>query len=165
MAWLWLIFILCALFFFARWFGGMGIGAPWLPVRKQDIEAAFRLVPVGSEDVVVDLGSGDGRLLVAAAERGACVIGYELNPILWLISRFRLRQNARALVHRKNLLKADLSQVTVVFIFGMEWIMPLVAEKLKKEARRDVKIVSFAFPLPGLHEVQKEGIARWYRLD
>jgi hypothetical protein len=46
----------------------------------------------------------------------------------------------------------------------MEWIMPLVAEKLKKEAQKDVKIISFAFELPGLAEVKKEGIARLYRL-
>ncbi len=162
---LWLLGILLVLFLFARWFGGMGIGAPWLPVRKQDIEAAFKLVSVGPQDVVVDLGSGDGRLLIESAKRGARAVGYELNPFMVWVSRLRLKKYGdRVSVHRRNLLEADLKEVTVVFVFGMEWIMPLITEKLKREARRDVLVVSFAFTLPGLVEVKKEGIARLYRL-
>ncbi|MCK9361592.1 class I SAM-dependent methyltransferase [Patescibacteria group bacterium] len=162
---LWLVGVLLALFLFARWFGGMGIGAPWLPVRKQDMEAAFKLVSVGAQDVVVDLGSGDGRLLAESAKRGARAIGYELNPFMVWVSRARLKKySRRAEVYRRNLLEADLKEVTVVFVFGMEWIMPLISEKLKREAKRDVRIVSFAFALPGLVEEKKEGIARLYRL-
>lgn len=158
------LFILC-LFLFARYFGGIGIGAPWLPVRKQDVKAAFDIVDVGSEDIVIDLGSGDGRLLAAAAKRGAHVIGYELNPILCWISRFRLRSyGLRSAIYRKNLLSADITNASVIYIFGMEWIMPFVSEKLKNEARRDVKIVSFAFALPGLVEIRKVGIARLYKV-
>lgn len=161
----WLLLFLAALFFFARWFGGMGIGAPWLPVRKQDIEAAFELVEIGPDDVVVDLGSGDGRLLVEAAKRGAKVIGYELNPFMVWYSRFRLKKfGERAIVHRKNLLEADLKGVTIVFVFGMEWIMPKISDKLMAEARRDIRIVSFAFSLPKLVEIKKVGIAHLYRL-
>jgi hypothetical protein len=162
---LWTIFAITMLFLFARYFGGMGIGAPYLPVRKQDIEAAFKLVDLGSQDVVIDLGSGDGRLLVESANRGARVIGYELNPILCAISMFRLRRfRSQAEVHRRNLLSADVSQATVIFIFGFAWIMPLVADQLKKEARREVKIISFAYELPGFVEIKKEGIARLYRI-
>lgn len=165
MSLLWLLGLLVVLFFFARWFGGMGIGAPWLPVRKQDMEAAFRLVEVGPDDTVVDLGSGDGRLLVESAKRGARVSGYELNPFMVWISRLRLNTfGEKAIVYRRNLLEADVKGVTLVFVFGMEWIMPLISEKLRREAGREVRIVSFAFTLPGLIEVKKEGIARLYRL-
>jgi SAM-dependent methyltransferase len=161
----WLILFLAALFFFARWFGGMGIGAPWLPVRKQDIEAAFQVIELGPDDVVVDLGSGDGRLLNEAAKRGARAIGYELNPFMVWYSRMRARAfGDRITIHRKNLLEADVKEVTVVFVFGMEWIMPKISDKLIAEARRDVRIVSFAFSLPKLIEVKKVGIARLYRL-
>jgi SAM-dependent methyltransferase len=162
---LWTVLGILVLFFFARYFGGMGIGAPWLPVRKRDIKAAFDLVEIGAHDVVIDLGSGDGRLLIAAAEKGAQVIGYELNPILCAVSQLRLkRHGARYAVYRKDLLDADLSKATVIFFFGIHELMPRVAEKLKKEARHDAKIISFAFELPGLVEVKKEGIARLYRL-
>lgn len=162
---IWLLLFLAGLFFFARWFGGMGIGAPWLPVRKQDIDAAFELVELGPDDVVVDLGSGDGRLLIEAAKRGAKAIGYELNPFMVWIARWRARGfRDRITIHRKNLLEADLKEVTLVFVFGMEWIMPKISDKLIAEAKPDVRIVSFAFSLPRLIEVKKVGIARLYRL-
>ncbi|MCR4256312.1 MAG: class I SAM-dependent methyltransferase [Candidatus Uhrbacteria bacterium] len=159
-----LALFLVAIFLFARWFVGVGIGAPWLPVRAQDIEAAFRLVDVGPEDVVIDLGSGDGRLLIEAAKRGAHVVGYELNPFMAWLSRARLKPfKDRAEIHRKNLLKADLSRATVIFIFGMGTIMPAVAEKLRREARPAVRIVSFAFEMPGWTYEEKDGIALKYR--
>jgi SAM-dependent methyltransferase len=160
-----LALFLAAIFLFARWFGGVGVGAPWLPVRAQDIEAAFRLVDVGPQDVVIDLGSGDGRLLVEAAKRGAHVVGYELNPFMVWLSRIRLKPfQDRAAIHRRNLLKADLSEATVIFIFGMGTIMPAVAQKLRREARPDVRIISFAFEMPGWIYEKKDGIALFYRL-
>ncbi|MEK7473613.1 MAG: hypothetical protein AAB668_02720 [Patescibacteria group bacterium] len=161
-----IVSFLAAAFLFARWFGGVGVGAPWLPVRKQDIEAAFRLVDVGPDDVVIDLGSGDGRLLVEAAKRGARVVGYELNPFMAWLSRVRLKSfKDHAIIHRTNLLRADVSHATVIFIFGMGTIMSAVEKKLRREARPDVRIVSFAFELPGRTYEKKDGIALLYRLS
>lgn len=159
-----LVLFVAAMFLFARWFGGVGVGAPWLPVRKRDIESAFRLVDVGPDDMVVDLGSGDGRLLVEAAKRGARVVGYELNPFMVWLSRSRLASfRGRTAVHRKNLFKADLSHATVIYIFGLQTIMPAVAEKLRREARPDARIVSFAFEFPDWAYEKKDGIALLYR--
>lgn len=159
-----LAMLLVAMFLFARWFGGVGIGAPWLPVRAQDIEAAFRLADVGADDLVIDLGSGDGRLLVEAAGRGARVVGYELNPFMVWLSRRRLaRFGDRAVIHRKNLFSADVSQATLIYLFGLNTIMPTIADKLRREARPGACVISFAFELPGWIVQKKEGIAMLYR--
>ena len=92
-------------------------------------------------------------------------MGYELNPILVWISRFRLHDyGLRSTVYRRNLLEADLSRATVVMIFGMEWIMPLVADKIKKECRPGTRVVSFAFSLPGLTQRELVGIAKYYQM-
>ncbi len=161
----WLAVSIGVLFLLARWFGGMGVGAPWLPVRKQDIEAALQLVEIQPTDTVVDLGSGDGRLLIAAAEKGATAIGYELNPFMVWLSRVRLKRfGTRAIVHQKNLLLADLSQATVIYIFGIDSIMPKIVAKLQREARPEARILSFAFSLEGLREIGKRGIARLYTI-
>jgi len=100
-----LILLIAVLVFFARYFLGVGIGAPWLPLRRRDIPDGFALVDISSTDVVIDLGSGDGRLLIEAAKRGATVIGYELNPFLVWWSRHRLEPySLQSTVYRKNLL-------------------------------------------------------------
>lgn len=158
-----LLLLIAILVFFARYFVGVGIGAPWLPLRRRDIPDGFSLVDITSKDTVIDLGSGDGRILAEAAKRGATVIGYELNPFLVWWSRRRLRPySLQSTVYRKNLLSADLSQATVIYIFGITSIMPLIAKKLREECRPGTKIISFAFELPGLKVDATRGIAMRY---
>lgn len=160
-----LLLLLFVLGFILRYFAGLGIGAPWLPVRKRDIEDALSLVEIKPEALVFDLGSGDGRLLMAAAKRGARVVGYELNPLLAAYSRFRLRKfGSRAHIYRQNLLDADLVQADIIFIFGITELMPKLADKLMRECRSGTRIVSFAFELPGLNPAGKRGIALAYSL-
>lgn len=158
-----LLLLIAVLVFFARYFVGVGIGAPWLPLRRRDIPDGFSLVDITSSDVVIDLGSGDGRILAEAAKRGATVIGYELNPFLVWWSRRKLSVfGDRAKVYRQNLLNADLSQATVIYIFGITSIMPLIAKKLAEECRPGTKIISFAFAIPGWKSVEEKGIAMRY---
>lgn len=159
------LLLLILLFLFARWFVGFGVGAPFLPIRKRDIQDAFSLVNISAQDVVFDLGSGDGRILVEAAKRGARVVGYEINPFLVWISRFRLRQfRNRAQIHRKNLLHADLKDATIIFIFGIEKLMPKIAKMIEGRAKPGLQIVSFAFDLPGFKSVAEKGIVKVYKL-
>jgi hypothetical protein len=158
-----LLLFMTVLVLFSRYFLGIGIGAPWLPLRRRDIPDGFSLVDVSADDTVIDLGSGDGRLLVEAAKRGATVIGYELNPFLVWWSRYKLSSfGNRARVYRKNLLDADLSQATVIYIFGITAIMPHIAKKLMDECRPGTKIISFAFELPGWNRIDQKGIAIRY---
>lgn len=158
-----LILLLAVLIFFARYFVGIGIGAPWLPLRRRDLPDAFALVDITSADTVIDLGSGDGRLLVEAAKRGASVIGYELNPFLVWFSRRKLaRFGSRAVIHRRDLLSADVSKVNVILFLVITSIMPAVAKKLINECRPGTTIISFAFELPGLQSSAAKGIAFRY---
>lgn len=146
-------------FFFLRWFVGIGIGAPFLPARRRDVEDAITIAKLTPQDVVVDLGSGDGRFLVAAARQGARVIGYELNPFLVWWSRFQLRSYKNAHVYRKNMFEADLGKVTVIFIFQMGHVMPRLAEKIQKEAPT-ARLISVAFDVPGYVTKVKRGVVK-----
>lgn len=64
-------------------------GAPYLPTFKKQIETALDLLDLQPGQTMLELGSGDGRVLRAAAIRGLNAIGYELNPILVVISKLR----------------------------------------------------------------------------
>ena len=154
-----LLLLAVFLFFFLRWFVGVGIGAPFLPARRRDVADAFAIANVTAADVVIDLGSGDGRFLGIAAKKGARVIGYELNPFLVWWSRFQLRTYQQVQIYRKNLFEADLKGVTVIFIFQMTHVMPRLAEKIHKEAPR-ARIISVAFDIPGYETKTRRGVVK-----
>jgi cyclopropane fatty-acyl-phospholipid synthase-like methyltransferase len=81
----------------------------------------LRLAAVRPHDVVFDLGSGDGRILIAAANQyGAKAVGYEISPVLVEQTRAEIRKlnlAGRVEVHEKNLFEADLSTATVVTLY------------------------------------------------
>ena len=102
--------------------------------------------------------------MLAAAARGASVVGYEINPLLvWLSRRKLSRFGDRARVYNRDLRKADLSNATVIFIFGITGLMPAVAEKVRREGNPGLRIISFAFELPGFQPVAEQGIVKVYR--
>ncbi len=147
----------------AFWFMGGGKGAPFLPVRQKDIRDFLSLVPVGEADVVVDMGCGDGRVLCAAAERGARVVGYEVNPILAGIARWRLRRfGDRAVVYRRNFFDANLQEATIVTAFALGTIMPKIVDLLDVTTQKHVTFVSFVFRAPRWREIGSKGQVRVY---
>lgn len=95
-------------------------GAPYVPSRRRDVERVFAdLYAVGSSDRLVDIGSGDGVVLRAAARRGARALGYELNPILVLLSRWLSRHQPTVEVRLADAWLVDLPKdTTVVYIFS-----------------------------------------------
>ena len=97
----------------------VAFGAPYVPSLKKEVKAAFKeLYPVSKRDTVVDLGSGDGGVLLEAAKYGAKCYGYELNPLLVLISRIRLGR--RGQVYTRNLWRTDLPEgTTLVYVFAV----------------------------------------------
>mmetsp|Transcript_31650 Transcript_31650/g.38444 ORF Transcript_31650/g.38444 Transcript_31650/m.38444 type:complete len:196 (-) Transcript_31650:65-652(-) len=102
---------------------------------------------------LTDLGSGDGELVLAAAENGWRSTGVELNPTLWAISsfrRFRLPQEARmrcSLV-LGDMWGQDISHSDAVMIFGVKPIMADIVGKINREAREGTYVLSYRFPLP-----------------
>jgi cyclopropane fatty-acyl-phospholipid synthase-like methyltransferase len=65
---------------------GAVLGAPYLPVLKAEHDNLLDMCELQPGDTLLDLGSGDGRFLRAAAKRGYNAIGYEINPLLYLVS-------------------------------------------------------------------------------
>lgn len=128
-------------------------GAPFAVSQKSRVkkiaELAASLKPVGGR--AVDLGSGDGRLVIALARCGFDAEGLEINPLLAWWSRLRikrLRLAGRALINRANFWKKDLSEADVVVVFGIFYMMEKLENKLRAELKPgSVVICNFAkFP-------------------
>lgn len=102
---------------------------------------------------VVDLGSGDGRLVIAAARRGFDAVGFELNPWLVWYSRlvaWRLGVSKLARFYRQDLFRAPLTRFDNVVIFGVDGIMGDIEEMVVREARPGTRVLACRFGLPTL---------------
>lgn len=133
------------------------MGAPYLPTVKKTRQDALNLLALKPGQVVVDLGSGDGSLLIEAAERGLKAVGYEINPFLWLISWLRTRRHGRRVrVKFKSFWRADLSEADGVFVFLITHRMSQL-DGFLKTVGRPFRVVSHAFEIPGKKPLTKRG--------
>jgi SAM-dependent methyltransferase len=135
-------------------------GAPYLPTMKEQIGVALELMDLPKGATMLELGSGDGRVLLAAAKRGMKVTGYELNPILVLVSyivTWRYRKQVRIIWG--NYWKSDWPQFDAIFVFLLPKYMAKLDKKIIQQTSAPCKVVSFAFKIPGKKpKAQKAGV-------
>jgi len=121
----------------------------FVPTRQPIVDAMLRLARVGPDDVVYDLGSGDGRIVIIAAQKyGARGVGIELVPRLVEMSRDLAREGAvadRVTFIEGDLFSADISEATVVTLYLSPSINRQLLPKLKRELRPGTRIVSRQF--------------------
>jgi len=123
--------------------------APYVVTSPDVVEEALRLAGVGKDDLVYDLGSGDGRIVIAAARRyGARGIGFELEPDLVR----RARENARLagvshLVEFRvqDVLTVDLSPATVVTVYLSPEANLMLRPRMQEQLRPGARVVSYEF--------------------
>lgn len=129
------------------------IGAPYVPTRRAALRAALEAIKLGRGDLVVDLGAGDGGVLVEAARRGARSLGFELSPFMWSVAWWRTRGLPLIMLRFGNFYRRSLpADTTVIFLFLMPHAMPRVRAYLARQKLPRVRaILSYAFPIPGLN--------------
>jgi hypothetical protein len=154
----WIVWALALILILAYAFV-LPFGAPYLPTLKKQGSDALDLLDLKPGQTFVDLGSGDGRLLSLAAERGLNAIGYELNPFLatysWLATR---RHGRRVRVRLGSFWRADLSQTDGVFVFLIGHHMKRLDSFMSQFAKnRQIKLVSNSFKIPGKKPISKKG--------
>ena len=114
-------------------------------------------------ELLLELGSGDGRLLRGAAKRGIKSIGYELNPLLVLYSKIALlRYRHLAQVKLANYWNVDLPKAQGIYVFLLQPYMQKLHNKIMEESITPVKIVSFAFTIPNKKPAQENKGMRLY---
>lgn len=130
-------------------------GAPYVPSRRADIQRVFTdLYPLSAKDLVVDIGSGDGVVLRTVSKLGARAVGYEIHPILVLISRILSRGDDKVRVKLANFWRAPLpGETTAVYTFGEARDIAKMYARVQQEATRlgrPLTFISYAFNISGI---------------
>lgn len=138
------VFILLMFYFFIQ-------GAIYVPTQFEIIGKMIKLVKPGKKDRLIDLGSGDGRIVIAFAQKGIAAEGFEINPLLVWYSRWKIRKlklDKKAKIYWRSFWRADLSKYNIIIVFGIDYIMKRLKKKLKKELNTGSKILVNIFPFP-----------------
>ncbi len=142
-------------------FGGVLLfGAPYLPTLGPQVKASLELAGLKPGQTLVELGCGDGRVLIAAARQGIDAVGYELNPLLALLAWVRTRRYRRHVkVIWGDFWKKDWPPAEAIFTFLLDRYMGRLDTRIKRDAHKPVRLVSFAFTIPGRqHDAEKHGV-------
>jgi len=141
------------------------IGAMYMPTPRDIVEKMLDLAAVGPGDVVYDLGSGDGRVVICAAERGAKAVGVEADPIRVLWSRINASRSptgANVQIIWGDFFKNSVAEATVVTVYQGEEINRKLKEKLEVELKPGSRVVSFSFKFMGWEDAEKHSDADVY---
>lgn len=137
--------------------------SPWWVVRTREIIEGLKLAKVTQDDVVYDLGSGDGRVpIIAAREFGASGVGIEIDYIRHLTAWLKVKKNKvsdRVTLKRENFFKSDMSDATVVFVYLVPRVLEKLKPKLLSELKKRARVLSYKYKIkvePGIKLVKKD---------
>jgi precorrin-6B methylase 2 len=131
--------------------GQAGKDVVWVPTPQELVEKMLDMAKVTPQDIVIDLGSGDGRNVIAAAKRGARAYGFEFNPDMVALSRRRAQEAGvadKATFIEGDMFEADISKATVLALF----LLPSNLDKLAPKflaLRPGTRIVNNTFQVTG----------------
>ena len=132
--------------------------SPYVPTPMRVVEKMLELAEVNSSDVVYDLGSGDGRIVILAAQKfGARAVGVELDERLVRESSARIAAlglGKRASVIRADMFATDLRPATVVTIYQLGVVNQRLRPQLERQLRFHTRVITLDFPMPGWQPVQ-----------
>lgn len=127
------------------------VAGPYVPSPAIIVDRMLALAAVGPGDTVVDLGSGDGRIVITAAERhGARGYGVDIDPRLVALARDNARRagvEERVRFEERDLFATDLGEATVVTIYLLPGSATQLVDKLRRELRPGARVVSHDYPL------------------
>jgi len=109
--------------------------AIFIPSSKKMINVILELADIKKNDILYDLGSGDGRILAEAAKKGIKVVGIEQNRFLNWIARRNLKKFNNVKIIQGNIFDQDFSKATIL----VAYLSQVLARKLQKKIENEVK--------------------------
>lgn len=126
-------------------------GAPFVPMEPEVVGRVLQLTKLKEGEVFFELGSGDGRIVIAAAMRGAQAYGIEIDWLRVIYSRLWiaiLRLGSHAQIIHQNFFEVNLADADVVCTYLLEETNEQLEPKLKQELKPGTRVVSVGFQFP-----------------
>ncbi len=143
-------------------------GAPYAPLGEEKTRVMMSLLKVEQGKKAIDLGAGDGRIVIALAKKGFESHGYEINPLLALWAKWNIKQagvSKNAFIHIGDFWETDLGKFDVITIYLTSHIMRRLEKKIMKEAVQGAQIVVNYFKLPTLKPTREKNKMYLYKIN
>ena len=133
----------------------------FVPLPMKAVRAMLQLADVNSKDVVYDLGSGDGRIVIESvnAYDAKQAVGIEIGTLTNFLAKIRMKwkraDRKRVRLIKNDVFKEDISEATVVTFYLTPKLTKMLKSKLEKELRKGTRVVSAAHEVPGWTAVRK----------
>ena len=144
-------------------------GAPYVPTHKKELIKLFKKLKLSKNDILADIGSGDGVVLKTASNFGAKSIGFEINPFLVLISKIRLRNFKNTQIYFQNFWHVfPIEKITIFYTFGhaerIEKMLNL-AQIQANHQKTDLLFISYGFEIKNLKAFKISGAHFIYKIQ
>ncbi len=128
------------------------IRVPFVPTKKRVMQKMIKVAGLKKNDVVYDLGCGDGRLLFEAEKnKDIQAKGYELAPIPYLLAQMnKIITRSKTTIHLSNFFNANLKDANIIFCYLGPETMNQLYKKIKHECKKGTKIISNTFTVNGV---------------
>ncbi len=125
-------------------------GAPYLPTLSPQVVLAFELADLKPGQSLLELGCGDGRVLIYASTLGLNITGYELNPLLFLIAKSRTwKYRDKVTVLYGNFWNKVWPNTDAIYVFLLPRFMTKLDARISQKTKRNTKLISIAFNISG----------------
>ncbi len=155
------IIVLCALVLLQN----RKVIPPFIPTGSKTVETMIRLAEVVKGELVYDLGCGDGRLLIAAAKKGARAIGYEYSLPTFLLAKFLTRKYRTITVRFGDFWSRDYRDADVICCYLLQQKMIDFEKMIWPQLKTGARVISHSFTMPTVKIAKREGSAILYVKD
>lgn len=132
------------------------LGAPYAAIGEKRLQTMLSLLDLKKEKRLIDIGAGDGRIVISVAKKGTTAYGIEINPLLVSIAKIKIKKQKLKDAH---IILADcwhynFKNFDYITIWGTDHMMKNLEKKLLKELTPGTKVVSNHFRFPNWEVVK-----------
>ncbi len=135
---------------------------PFIASNDAKVKTMLELADVKAGEKTIDLGAGDGKVVIAFAKKGAKAFGVEIDETLTELAKHNIKKNGleeKAFIIRGDFWNMDLGLYDIITVYGLTRVLEKLEKKIWLEAKKGCRIICNYFTFPSLKpEKTKNGV-------